>query len=488
MHNVYIHSENPEILKILIPTKEEQKHTKMKTTANLNTEIKQFYGMNVPEGWEVNNFGRTFNFLKAYSFSRNQFTYQKSKGEILNIHYGDIHSTFKGKLLDISSESNIPFIKNGQVTENEIKIINYLKDGDLVIADASEDYEGICKSIELVNVKDSKILGGLHTFVVRSNFKDIALGYRAYVLSHQAVVKRLRQIATGTSVYGVSKTNLSKIKLLLPPVPEQKAIATVLSTMDNLIQKTKQLITQKEKRKKWLMQVLLTGKKRLDGFSGEWKEYIFEYLFKFKRTFAFSRAKLEIKPNKANNVFNIHYGDIHAKFKKVYIDFISDNIPSIIESSADKFKDDFLISGDIVMADASEDISGIGESKEIANLNSQRAIGGLHTFVIRDIKGLTAPRFRGYLFNMSNIRNQLRKIATGISVYGISKGNLKRVKFFIPKISEQTAIVNILITADKEIALLRQKVEKIEEQKRGLMQVLLTGKVRLNCGKQDSQN
>ena len=93
------------------------------------------------------------------------------------------------------------------------------------------------------------MISGLHTFAARGNKEDIAIGFRTYVLNNQQVVRELRRIATGISIYGVSKSNLSKVKLPLPPQCEQKAIAHILSLMDTAINKNNQLIAQKELRK-----------------------------------------------------------------------------------------------------------------------------------------------------------------------------------------------------------------------------------------------
>jgi len=88
---------------------------------------------------------------------------------------------------------------------------------------------------------------------------------------------------TGTAQPKLNKEVCSKIPVLLPPLPEQRAIAQVLGTIDQAIQTTERLITQKELRKKWLMQQLLTGKIRLKGFIGEWREMYLRHVHRTKR-------------------------------------------------------------------------------------------------------------------------------------------------------------------------------------------------------------
>ncbi|MBT6834903.1 MAG: hypothetical protein HN778_06370, partial [Prolixibacteraceae bacterium] len=237
-------------------------------------DTKPFYNSSIPDDWKISKFGHEFDFIKSFSFSRAQLRESITADEIQNIHYGDIHSTFENEILDFEYEKPIPYITDGLIDKNAFEEEDFpaLKEGDLIIADASEDYEGICDCVELKNINGRKIVAGLHTFAARTNEETISLGFRTYVLNHQQVIRELRRIATGISVYGVSKTNLSKVNIALPPLPEQKAIAKALSLMDIAINKNNQLIAQKELSKKWLMQNLLTGKKRLKGFSEEWKK------------------------------------------------------------------------------------------------------------------------------------------------------------------------------------------------------------------------
>lgn len=225
----------------------------------------------IPEEWELLQFKNVFDFVKSYSFSRNDLTFNSTEGEVYYIHYGDIHSKFKSLILNLNNDNSeeIPLLK---LTAQPNGDLVYLKEGDLVIADASEDYEGVAACIEIGGVAESKmVIAGTHTFVARDKAGKTANKFRPYILKNWPVAKQLMKIATGISVYGISKTNLSKVKVPIPPLPEQKKIAEILSTWDEAIQKTESLIQKKEQLKRGLMQQLLTGKKRFDGFEGEWK-------------------------------------------------------------------------------------------------------------------------------------------------------------------------------------------------------------------------
>jgi type I restriction enzyme S subunit len=168
-------------------------------------------------------------------------------------------------------------------------------------------------------------------------------------------------------------------------------------------------------------------------------------------------------------------------YENVFLNFETQHgIPLIIDNSQKIDKKDYLKDGDIVLADASEDYEGVGEVVEVLNIDSKIAVGGLHTIVLRGNHNLVATGFRGYLFSSESVRNTMRKMANGTSVYSVTKTTLNNLVFDIPESTkEQTAIAQVLQAADKEIQLLKDKTIKLKEKKKGLMQQLLTGKKRL---------
>jgi type I restriction enzyme S subunit len=422
-------------------------------TETLNT--KPFYNTMVPGDWEVSIFGQEFEFLKTYPFSREQLCVNKTEDEILNIHYGDIHSTFENEVLDFEFEKTVPYLLDGIIEKTlfENEEFPALKDGDLIIADVSEDYEGVCDCVELKNVNERKIVSGLHTFATRTKEDIISLGYRTYVLNHQQVIRELRRIATGISVYGVSKTNLSKVNIALPPLPEQRAIAKALSLMDSAINKHNQLIAQKELRKKWLMQNLLTGKKRLKGVSGDWKTLGAGEIFKSISVKGFSDEELL---SATQNRGMLPRTKLEGRV----------TMPT---TGTEGFK--LVEPGDFVIS-----LRSFQGGLEYSNYRG--LVSPAYT-VLKPKKPINEEFYKHYFKSYDFIGH------LAIAVIGIRDGkqisynDFCVVKIPYPSKEEQTAIAKVLQTADKEVALLKAKTEKLWEQKKWMMQVLLTGKKRL---------
>jgi len=429
-----------------------------------NTIAKPFFNTTIPRDWNTPEFGKVFSFLKSFSFSRDQLTNEKTIDEIRNIHYGDIHATYQNEILDFEIEKAVPYLNDGLLSKENFDDLEFpaLQDGDLIIADASEDYEGVCRCVELRNLNKRKVVSGLHTFAARGKEEIIVLGFRTYALNNQQVVRELRRIATGTSVYGVSKTNLSQVKLPLPPLPEQRAIAYVLGLIDNSININNQLIAQKELQKKWLMQNLLTGKKRLKGFGGEWKVFQIEELF--KKVFRYVEW---------NDQHIYKLVSIRRRFGGLFErgDFFGHQI-EVKKIKSINYKD-FLIS----KRQVSHGAWGIVKQE----FHDRKVSDEYDCLVVKDNKKLLIE-FWDWFCKIPLLRHYAYLASNGVHIEKLifDFETFKRRKVFIPgTIEEQSAIAQVLQAADKEIQLLKVKTEKLREQKKGMMQVLLTGKIRL---------
>lgn len=281
-------------------------------------------------------------------------------------------------------------------------------------------------------------------------------------------------VSSGSKMPRAEWGYVSKIPILTPPLAEQEKIAEILSTWDKAIEKQTQLIQKLELRKKGLMQQLLTGKKRLPGFTDEWKKVKLGEVTTFLSCNTFSREQMN---NVCGNLKNVHYGDILVKYSSIVdISRDKDSIP-YINDTIEYSPKDYVASGDIVMADTAED-EMVGRACEFINVGEEKIISGLHTILIRPII-LFAPMFLGYYLNSREYHKQILSIMQGIKVYSITKEALKNTTIKYPDIQEQTTIANILSVCDEEIRLAQDKLAAMKEQKKGLMQVLLTGKRRV---------
>lgn len=265
----------------------------------------------------------------------------------------------------------------------------------------------------------------------------------------------------GGTMFHITKGDMEKRKILLPPLPEQKAIAHILSLMDSAINKNNLLIAQKELQKKWLMQMLLTGKKRLKGFE-------------------------KTKWNK------LGAGKI---FKSVIVKGFSD--VELLSATQDRgMIPRNMLEGRVTMpTTGTEGFKLVEVGDFVISLRSFQ--GGLEYSYYR---GLVSPAYT-VLKSKKKINEEFYKQYfkcydfighLAIAVIGIRDGkqisyeDFCTVKIPYPSLEEQTAVANMLQAADKEIQLLKSKTEKLKEKKKGLMQVLLTGKKRLNQDLQDS--
>ena len=221
--------------------------------------------------WEEKKLGDFLEFYSTNSLSRDCLNYES--GKIRNIHYGDIHMNFP-TIVDAKKEI-IPFI-NEDIDTSKIKEDSYCKDGDLIIADASEDYNDIGKAIEIENIDHDKVLAGLHTILARDTKGVTAKRFKGYLLLNDAVRKQIKILAAGAKVLGISKTNLVKVTVKLPSKEEQEKIANFLTKVDKLIEKQDEKVSNLEQYKKGIMQKIFSQEVRFKNDDGgeypEWEK------------------------------------------------------------------------------------------------------------------------------------------------------------------------------------------------------------------------
>ncbi|MFZ4412517.1 MAG: restriction endonuclease subunit S [Bacteroidales bacterium] len=212
---------------------------------------------------------------------------------------------------------------------------------------------------------------------------------------------------------------------------------------------------------------------RFPDFKGnrEWNIESFGKLYSFKVTNSFTRDDLNYDNG---SVKNIHYGDIHTKFSTLF-DIRKEIVPYINSSLLiEKIKlECYCEEGDMIFADASEDLDDIGKSIEIVCLNNEKLTSGMHTLLARQLEPKVKVGFGGYLFKSNGIRTQIQKEAQGTKVLGISITRLSNIKIYYPQNKdEQQKIASCLSSIDELITTQSQKLETLKTHKKGLMQQL----------------
>jgi type I restriction enzyme S subunit len=368
-------------------------------------------------------------------------------------------------------ESGIPFLTSkaiggeGEIIEQKLDFISeekhvLLKKAQLKLHDVLFTNRGA--NVGTIGLVDHRIAHGNigpQLTLLRSNSKRIYYLYLKNVMKSFYVQSQVRSQDSGSAMnfFGIGAT--SKFKIPLPPLPEQRAIAKVLGSMDKAINANNQLIAQKELRKKWLMQNLLTGKKRLKGFSGEWKEVHISDVSK--------EISLRNKEDKQLTVLSCTKYDglvpsLEYFGRKIYSDDLSTY--KIVQKNHFAYATNHIEEGSIGY---NEELDEALISPMYTIFKTEKSVNDVFFF-----KLLKSHRLI-YEYNARMEGSIDRRGGLRWSAFSI-------IKIKLPSFEEQTAIAQILQAVDKELTLLKAKTDKLKEQKKGMMQVLLTGKKRLN--------
>lgn len=422
---------------------------------------------NLPNNWSIHSVEELFDFINTKSLSRAQLI--SEEGENQYLHYGDIHSTFKYVLVDTEKIQLPSVLKDVQISGN----IEFLKDGDLVIADASEDLDGVAKCIELKNIGVKKVIGGLHTIVCRDKIGKTANEIRPYLFLNTIVLKSIKRIATGTSVLGISKGRLKEIRLILPPLSEQQKIAQILSTVDDKIEIIEQQIIETQELKKGLMRRLLTKgightefkDSPLGMIPESWEVNEFGENLDIQSGFGFKKADYSDDGYKLLRIDNVGHGKIFW-----------DSIAHIPLSYKDEYSHLILKEGDILIAlnrPITQNKLKIGRVKktDLPSILYQR-VGKL---IVKDNYSYDFLYFLSSFYLIDFIQ----KTSIGSDQPFISLTALRKLNLPLPTIVEQHKIAQILTSVDDKLEVLSEKKAHYQELKQGLMQQLLTGKIRV---------
>lgn len=394
-----------------------------------NTTYKQTELGLIPEDWEVKKLGEIGNIITGSTPSTTNLEYYKN-GTFDFIGPADLNSN---KYIDNAEK---------KVTEKGLNVGRILKQKSVLVTCIGSTIGkiGINKNICITNQQ----INAIETDKNNSDFIYYSILERK---------GRLKLIAGEQAVPVLNKTEFSKFKIPVPPLPEQKKIADCLSTWDVAIEKQSALINALTDRKKALMQQLLTGKKRLPGFEGKWELKSIEELFTFK-----------------NGKAHENVIDENGKYILINSKFISTDGEILKKTNSNLVP---LVKNDLVFV-----MSDVPNGKALAKffLVDENDLYTLNQRIglLKIKKG--NPIFMYYLLNRNSY---FLTFDNGVGQTNLRKDDILDCPLNIPSLSEQTAIAEILATADRELTLQKEKLAQLQTQKKGLMQVLLTGKKRL---------
>lgn len=276
---------------------------------------------------------------------------------------------------------------------------------------------------------------------------------------------RWQRLEQGSTFTAANSEQVGQFQLDVPEdETEQRAIAEVLSDVDGLIGALDALIAKKRAIKQAAMQQLLTGKTRLPGFSGEWEARQLRELGTFEKGRGIKRDEISYE-----GLPCIRYGELYTRYQD-YILKLASRIPPTVAATALPIR-----TGDLLFTGSGETAEEIGRCA--AYVGKEKAYAG------GDIIVLTASGqnsvYLGHLMNHPIVSAQKTRMGQGDAVVHISTNNLAQIQIKLPPIAEQNAIATVLSDMDAEIVALEERRDKTRAIKQGMMQQLLTGRVRL---------
>ncbi|MCK9398175.1 MAG: restriction endonuclease subunit S, partial [Methylobacter sp.] len=288
----------------------------------------------------------------------------------------------------------------------------------------------------------------------------------------QLEAKRLNSMVFGSGQPLITGTQIKNLIIPLPSTKaEQEAIAEALSDADALIESLEQLIAKKCQIKQGAMQELLTGKKRLPVFSGEWGETSLLELAAGKKELFDDGDWIESEHITSDGVRLIQTGNIGIG------QFVEKEIKKyIFESSFVSLRCKELREGDLLICRLAEPA---GRACVLPNIGEQKIVTSVDVTIFRPPSSTANRVFLANLFSTDQWFREVSDRSGGTTHKRISRGALGRLKIKVPALPEQTAIAAILTDMDAEISALEEKLAKTRAIKQGMMHNLLTGKIRL---------
>jgi len=341
------------------------------------------------------------------------------------------------------------------LTDNEVETYG-LKEGDLLYGESSLVRSGIARTVYVTKAGAGTAFAW-HTRRYKVNADLLNSVFLYYYLQAQPARKFLMSVSTQTALTGITTTDYFQCPVPRVPLPEQEAIAEALECWDKALRGYEKKIEKKRNIKKGLMQRLLSGEQRLPGFDGEWKEV------RLGEIGCVVTGNTPPKKDPAN------YGNEYcwATAEDFINKYITDTNLKLSEQGKDQAR--MLPAGSVlVTCIASIGLNAIARVPMATNQQINALIVDTRNF---------SNEFVYYL--ISKNKQYLQRTAGSGAVPILSKGEFEKIKMFFPLLSEQTAIASVLAEADGEIDILERKLSVLRDQKRFLVNNMVTGTIRL---------
>lgn len=308
--------------------------------------------------------------------------------------------------------------------------------------------------------------------LILRNKKEVETEYLYHFMKSSKGQSQISFISFGSAQPQLTKKGVEDLEVILPKRrDEQVQLGYYFSNLDHLItlhqRKYERLVNVK--RSMLVKMFPQNGSKvpeiRFKGFTDDWEQRKLRDILISLQNNTLSRADLS---NEAGVAKNVHYGDVLIKFGEV-LDVSKEKLPMISDESVlSKYKSSFLQNGDVIVADTAED-STVGKCSEIAGLNDEVVLSGLHTIPYRPIEKF-ASGYLGYYLNSSAYHNQLIPLMQGIKVTSISKSALQDTDIVYPKsVEEQGKIGDYFQSLDRLITLHQRKIKKLQDAKKAFL-------------------
>ena len=415
--------------------------------------------------WSAPLIADLYDFKRTNTLSRDKLNYVI--GTIRNIHYGDIHTKFK-PLFQVREE-HVPYV-NPDSSANEIDDDAFCEEGDIVLADASEDLNDVGKAIEVVSLDGESVVAGTHTILGTRRGSDPVVGFGGQLFQSAAVRAGIKKEAQGAKVYGISAKRISAVPIPIPPtVAEQAKIADCLGWLDDLIAAEGRKLEALRQHKQGLMQQLFpqpgetVPRLRFPEFEDapEWESRVLGLMT--------SKIGSGVTPRGGEKNYRSSGRPFVRSQNIGWGELILDNVVHIDEDTHASFAATEVQEGDVLL-----NISGasIGRSA----VADARIAGGnvnQHVCIIRGLSEQIQAWFLSQYLISKHGQDQIDMCQAGGNRQGLNFGQIR--SFLIPQprdVAEQESIADCLRAADIILATQAQRISALMRQKQGLIQQL----------------